>query len=208
MYRIVLAICIIIVVAPYSFAQDGSVPITFYANSGLSIPAAPSLFYNYWKMGFNGGGGIGYAITPNLTIRGYVDYNNFAFDAEGFLEHEGYTDLGVTVVGGSISILVVSANLKAAFIPGDVAVSPYFTGGGGYFNISASDVTATNAFGQTLTASFESESAFSAFFGIGFDIPINEQLAAFVEGKYAIGLTEGENTQYFPINVGVSYSLK
>ncbi|HXG00393.1 MAG TPA: outer membrane beta-barrel protein [Bacteroidota bacterium] len=177
-----------------------------YLHGGLSFPFQPKEFSDYWKMGFNIGGGLGYSFSPYLALVGHVDYNNFAFDEDGFLKDLGFSGLGIKISGGSASIFTVSGNLKATLTTTPHSVSPYFIGGIGFFSISISEVTVSGG-GVSVRVEGDSESAFCVSFGPGIDISAAETVSILLEGKYVIGFTENENTTYIPLKAGIKVKL-
>jgi len=177
----------------------------YYINSGLSIPSAPDGFSDWYKVGFNFGGGISYPLTDVFSLRGYYAFNSFKFDEDPFLEDFGLSGLGIEIDGGSFTIIQGTANLKISLPTSpDSKANPYFTGGIGFMRSSIGDITATFV-GGSLSQDGDSETAFSIDFGAGLDITINGKTALFFEGTYTIGFTEDESTQYFPIRIGIIF---
>jgi hypothetical protein len=197
--------------------------VAVFVGGGVAFPLGPSEFKDAWKMGtVSVGGGVAYSITPLFAIVGYLDYNKFAFDEDGFLKVAGLDELlalaqsagvavSVDVEGADVSILTASANGKFS-VEGE-SVSPYFLGGLGYFNLNVSDVRVTvnatlpppyGTITETQTASTGSESAFFLMGGPGLDIHASDNVDVFVQGIVGFGLTKGESTLYMPVKAGVS----
>lgn len=203
MKRVTFSIFLLLVTTANILAQ-GTNKLEFYCNSGISFPAAPDEFTDYWRMGFNFGGGIGYSVTPNLTLIGYFDFNGFRFDDDKFLRDYGFSGYGISISGGEASIITFSGNLKATLQTRPSQVRPYFCGGIGLFKLSIGDVTVYGP-GGSATAEGDSETAFSVLFGAGIDFAIGERMDLFIEGRYVIGFTEDESTQMFPIKLGIKF---
>ena len=190
-----------------AFTQDDNKP-ELSIGGGLSLPSKPEIFSDYWKMGFNFGGGFAFPFTPSLSFITIVDYSRFAFDEEKLLENFGFLGYGIEIKVGSASIVTVTENLKASFNPGSNAISPYFIGGMGLFSVSTSEVkVSVPSYGISETIKGQSESAFALQFGFGIDIPTDETTKIFIECKYCIGFTEEESTHFFPIRAGASFKL-
>lgn len=211
MKRIAIAIVILVAFASTLSAQEGAAQeeagkISVYVNSGVSLPMNPEIFSDYWKMGFNFGGGVGYSFTPNLSVVGSFGYNSFAFDEDGFLDAFGMGETGISVDGASASIITGSASIKASFLPAGSAVSPYGIAGAGLFKLTLSETT-VSYMGISETVPEVSETKAGAHFGAGLDYMLNEKIGLFIEGIYGIGLTEGESTGYVPIRVGASIQV-
>lgn len=173
-----------------------------YGNSGISFPTGPDEFTNYWKIGLNFGGGIGYTVSPNFTLVGYLGFNNFRFDDESFLRNYGLSGYGISVSGGEASIITISGNLKIILQTNLSSVYPYFCGGIGFFKLSINDAIVYGPGGSSIVKG-NSESTFSFLFGAGIDFVIGKRTDLFIEGKYVIGFTKGESTQMFPIKLGI-----
>lgn len=189
------------------FAHSQTTPV-FYLNSGVSIPAAPDAFSDYRKMGLNLGGGMGYPLTSNLTLQGYVDYNNFTFDEERFLADRGRLgERGVSIDGGAATILTISGNLKVSVPSSTARIAPFFTGGVSFFKRSISDVSISGTRFKVEFDDIDSATAFSIGFGAGLDVNLSDHVALFIEGKYAIGFTEDESTQYVPVKLGLVFNI-
>jgi opacity protein-like surface antigen len=173
---------------------------------GLSFPSQPSDFSNYWKMGYNVGGGLGYALSSSFSLNALFDYNSFPLDADRILNDFGLGGQGITIKGGSVTLITVSGTLKAWLIPLGDSPSPYVFVGGGFFGLSNSDVTISDGNASRVLRG-ESTSEFSILFGAGLDIPMNESLVAFVQAAYGIAFAKDENTNYLPMKAGVSFRL-
>ena len=203
--RLIVPVCIIIVFIQTSFARAQTQDPSYSLSTGFAIPSAPDDFAESWNSGYNLGASIGYPLSPNLTFQGCLDYNSFTLDEDGFL---GGGLFSRSANGGTTSIVTASANLKAILSSQGSSVSPYFTGGLGFFRLSFGDVTVTDheypgGFSQTVDG--DSETAISIFFGAGLEFAINEKVNFFAEGKYGIGFTEDESTRYFPVKLGFSF---
>ncbi|MEG8948171.1 hypothetical protein [Rosettibacter firmus] len=188
-----------------TFAQGGR-NTELYINTGFSLPSQPETFSDYWNTGINIGGGLGFPFSSSLVFVGRVDYNNFSFDEEGFLKDNNFAGYGVSISGGSASIVTITGNLKANLISTPNSVSPYFVGGIGYFKMTIDEFT-ISALGESEKVEGDTESAFSVLFGVGVDIPAGETMSIYFEGKYGIGFTEDESKKYFPLNAGIKIKL-
>jgi len=177
--------------------------------AGLSFPAGPESFSDNWKMGFNFGGGLAYPLTSEFFLVGSFEYNNFAFDGDGFLRRYGATGLGITITGGSASIISITGSLKRSFpLPG--SASPYVFGGGGFFHLSLSDVTISGG-GTSSKVEGGSKSALSGSLGAGIDIAAGKSAMFFLEGKFELGFTadedDGGRTMHLPLRGGLRIRL-
>ncbi|MCI0706204.1 MAG: porin family protein [Ignavibacteriae bacterium] len=182
--------------------------IDLFFHAGTAFPSDPSDFPDYWDMGFAFGGGVGYSFSEAFSLSGSIDYSMFPLDEEEFLKI--LAAFGVppdaSISGGGISIFTVMANAKAVFNSTPNSVTPYVTTGIGFFNMSLGDITVTYQ-GQSGTGEVnEARSAFSFIIGAGVEIPLGAP-TLFIEGKYCLGFTEGDNTGFIPIRAGVKIRI-
>lgn len=176
-----------------------------YFNTGISFPISPEEFSDYWSLGFNVGGGVGYSISNMFSLRGLLDYNSFSFDEDTFLKDLGVSGSGVTVDGLSASIFTFTVNAKSFFSSTPGTVAPYTTLGLGYFNLALSDVTVSYQ-GASQSVDFGSESGFNMIFGGGLDFNVGS-IDIFLELDYGASFTKGETTYYLPIKSGVKIGV-
>jgi hypothetical protein len=132
---------IMILIMQTSLANGQTEEASVYINTGFSIPSAPDNFSDYWKTGFNIGGGIGFPIIPNLRFQVDLEYNSFAINKDAFDNDFIYGGTDISISGGTASILTAAANLKALISTGSSSKTPYFIGGVSFFALSVSDGT-------------------------------------------------------------------
>jgi opacity protein-like surface antigen len=207
MKRLILILFAILILALPSFGQSAVKPV-IYAGGGLALPMNPTVFKDYWKMGFGGGGGIGIQINPNVEIIGKVFYNTFPLDADKILSEEGVT--GVTIDGLDFQALEFGADIKYLFPAGGPEGKFKFAliGGVGLAQAKFTDVTITgDGSSITLPASSISETKVAFGFGAGFDYMFSPKAGFWFEGRYNIVSTSGQSTGYLPMRVGVKFLL-
>ena len=202
MKNLLYIVLAVIIFCSLSFSQGGGrdKKAELYIGGGLSFPMSPEEFSDYWSMGFNAGGGVGYRFGPNFSGNAYFSYNSFSLDEDEFL---GGTSSEVDISGGTVSIILVTANLKALLIADPRQVTPYLLAGLGLFSLSVSDVTISYMGYEYSGDTSDSESAFGIVFGGGVDIPVSPTIKVFLEVGYAIGFTEEESTGYLPVKGGL-----
>jgi opacity protein-like surface antigen len=179
---------------------------SLFLSGGVSFPSKPKEFTDYWKMGFNVGGGFGFDLTPSLSILALADYNSLPFDEDQFLKDLGLSSYGISLSGGAASILTVTGSLKILLNPSSSASTVYVLGGIGFFQVSTSDIKVSYR-GTTETAQGTKESAFSAHFGAGVDIPVAGETYIFLQGSYGMGFTKDEGTYYIPLKLGMRMKI-
>lgn len=161
---------------------------TLYVHGGADFPSS-SAFNNAYKTGFNVGIGGGLAITENVEGVLMGRYNRFGLDLSN-------TD------GGEFSTLSATANLKLNGPMMSRRVMPYAFGGGGIFRSTVDDLESSG-----FTTESDSEVDFGLQFGAGLSVGMTPRTSLLVEPNYVVVLNEGENTQYFPVRLGVSLGL-
>jgi opacity protein-like surface antigen len=106
--------------------------------------------------------------------------------------------------GGSATIFTATVDAKVNMRPATAAFIPYLVVGAGYLRLSLTEMTTTYR-GQVYTRSVDPESAVELSMGAGCDFRLANRVTLFVEGKYTTGYTNVDNTQYFPIKIGIAY---
>jgi len=182
-----------------------------YLGGGIAFPAGPEEFTDYWKMGFTAGGGIGFSLTPAASLVLTVGYGAFPLNESEILRLAGVPSyVNTSIDGGTASALDFAGNIKLSLNPTPNTVTPYLVVGAGYFSLSFSDAKISASYmgnSASETLKFDTESAFSTSFGAGIDIPAGETTSIFVEGRYSIAFTKGENTSYVPLRAGARIAL-
>jgi hypothetical protein len=77
----VLFVLILLLMAMVQGQQKLGIEVS--VSSGYVIPSTPMTFANYWKMQYGGGVGVGFALTPSITLLGSVEYYRFQLDVDG-----------------------------------------------------------------------------------------------------------------------------
>lgn len=165
----------------------------YYLNSGISFPTKPGEFPDHWTVKPNIGFGIGHSLTTRLTLIGHFGYNRFDFKRE--------TDSGED---GDLSILAVMAGLRINMPSVESQNMLYLVAGTGYFRLASDAVLESHPWSYRGGGSIY-ESNFALFFGTGIDFQISKKATLFIELGYAICLSIGENTQFLPIKMGISF---
>jgi opacity protein-like surface antigen len=218
MKKIILIIAVLFVVNSLIAQSKEAILI----NSGLSVPSSTQYFSDYWNAGFNFGGGFEYYLNSNTALQVYIDYNHFPFDDQKAI---AALDLSSSTIssGGGANILNISVDVKY-LLTNDKTFSPYILGGIGYFNFSLSDLSSSDLYGDSHSATGGSVSAFSINFGFGAEFMVSSDISIFADARYVLGFTNNstvnftldqnvqpytlsDNTHYIPLRVGVSYNL-
>ena len=198
---VVLAVLLIFAVTASAQGDAAKMKPVIYAGGGLGLPLSPSVFSDGWKMGIGFGGGVGLQLTPYVEVIGKFFYNSFPLDVPDIA--------GVTTDGGSFQFMEFGADVKYIFTVGpDSPVGPFLLAGAGMTNLKISDFTVSGDLVDfTIPFSEYSETKFALAFGGGFDYMFSPKAGLWVEGRYALVMTEGDSFGYFPIRVGVKLLL-
>lgn len=215
-----LAIAMVLASISASAGAQERQKLEFFAGAGLGLPLAPEGFKDVWKEGYGVGGGASYRFNSRISILGRVDYDRFAFDAQGLRDQVDLVltpydflipDFEVSVEGGETSILSFAGEVKVSLIGDEHKVSPYVTGGGGVARLSVADATLSISssgfdprfFGSPDTIEGVSETAPLIVFGGGTDMRLSERIALFVEARYQRLFTEDESTDHASVRGGI-----
>ena len=149
-------------------AQSGS-PSIFYVNTGLGIPFSPEAFSDRWNTGFNVGAGYGVALSPVVTVQGYITYHQFGFNSGRFLRDLDLSDTDVRIDGVTATVITVMGNVKlASSLPEESRFSPYAVGGLGLFRFSSSEAK-ISGLGASTSVDGDSATRLGVNFGLGID---------------------------------------
>lgn len=190
-------------------------------SGGVSFPRKPALFFDYWKIGFNGGLSFDIPVTRRISVLPSVDVTNFTFDSFAFRERSIYRGRTDIIVNGTAAMMV-SGTLGAKFYPflfGD-SVTPYLLAGAGYVYFAQGDISVNwpevqPGEGEEVIITIHTDSvhvgttenSLAAFFGGGIDVPSSRSPRLFAEGYYGIALTRENYTHYLLLKVGLRFNL-
>ena len=189
---------------------------------------------NYWKTGFNVGGGLKYDLNSVLAVSADFNYNLFRFDNNQLASDIGnslqeipidpnfnvpYNPEGLTISQGSLNIYEFSVNVRAQF-PLE-RIRPYILGGMGYMRVNQDVITISyyddfnipplpqqgnvNFYDQIPSASYD---AIMLNAGVGLAVKLGKNLQPFIQANYVQGFTEGNDTILVPVKFGFIFTLK
>jgi hypothetical protein len=209
MRTLTLTLLAILITASFAWGQSDK-ETDLYLGGGIAFPAGPQNVKDCLNMGFNAGAGVGFSLTPAVSLIVSVGYGFFPANESGYLKRTG-TPSSVTAStdGGSASALDIAGNIKLSLDPVPNRASFYVVAGVGYSTLSFSEFRATYAYYGTTTTwyQFKDRSAISTSLGTGIDIPAGETISIFVEGRYLIAFTEHDNTSSIPIRAGAKIAF-
>jgi hypothetical protein len=171
----------LLLAVPLVQAQEAGTRFEFGVGGGVSIPTGD--FDDVAKMGWHGTGLV--SITPaNLPIGFQIDgtFSRFSDDTPLDIKEQLFYGTGNIVY-----------NFQTAE---DSRFHPYLIGGGGVYNLDAK--------GDDVPSTVESTTKFGINAGAGFNFTAGSA-GLFLEGRFHDVFTEGSNTQFIPITLGVRF---
>lgn len=184
------AAALALVAAPAS-AQSG---VTFGVGGGLSIPLADFADEDAGgaETGYHGAAHVGFQGGANLPVGFRIDgmYQRYSLSADAL----GSDDFDV-----NYQLLSGSANVVYAFATSEqTRFRPYLIGGGGIYNLDVKGDDADDL-------GFEGDATkFGINAGAGFNFAFGN-VGLFLEGRFHNVFTEGENTSFVPITLGLRF---
>ena len=179
--------------------EDQSAPISYevIAYGGGALPYLPTYFKNNWRSAWSAGIGYGISFPPGEL--GYISlYQTTDYSKMKFQQSSSYD--GKYLNNGAVHITNIMVNLKGNIYFRVLRIEPYFLLGVGAMNYISSGV---NIYENGITTvKNKHQLAFAWTFGLGIEVPINQRVSAFVEGKSTVGVVEPAK-QIFPFHAGV-----
>ena len=154
----------------------------FSLGGGVDFPLGD--FDDASKMGFHGLAGVS-VVPTNWPVGIQVDGNYSQFKANGT------ADIKTQLIYGTANVVYKFKSSE------DSKFRPYLIGGGGVYNFKATGDDVPDV-GDNSTTKFGLNA------GAGFDIKAGAA-GLFVEGRFHDIFTDGENTKFIPITVGVRF---
>jgi len=209
MKRFVIVLAFVSLVPAMSLAAG---PIKFGVHGNYAtIDLGSANFAGTLKDAYGGGWGGGLHLDIDAVIREVRvsgDYMSFSPDNDKYRQAvasviPGTTPSQFTVEGGKVSIWTLAGNVKMPFpLP---VVSPYITGGLGLGSINADEAKVLSN-GTPLWNVPEVSTGTKFLLNLGAGVDLNLMaVELFLEAKYTWILTEGEESTYIPITLGVTF---
>jgi len=206
-----LAILLVLVVALTPAVTAQSVHFGGHGNFTTSnIPgpttAGASSIGDTYGLGIGGGAHLDINLLA-FSFRFSGDYIHYSIDQDKF--RDAYRPVfgsavdQMSIEGGGLGIYSLSVNGKMSILPIPI-VTPYITGGIGLAWMNRDDATTkiAGATGNTIPGISTSGKTMLNI-GAGADFKLGIQL--FAEVKYAVIYTEGENSTFIPVTVGITF---
>lgn len=161
--------------APAAYGQGAE----FSLGGGLSVPLGD--FDDFAKLGWQGTAAVSF-VPANLPVGFQVDgsYSQFSDDTP--------LDIKSQLIYGTGNVVYKFATAE------DSRFRPYVIGGVGVYNLKPT--------GDDVLGDPGSETKFGINAGAGFDVKAGGA-GLFIEGRFHNVFTEGSNTQFIPLTVGI-----
>ncbi len=172
---------VFLLVASPAQAQDGGTAVEFGIGGGLAIPTGD--FGDFAKTGFDGIALV--SIVPASIPVGFQIDGNF-----GRFSDDTPLDQKVQLIYGTGNIVYNFQTAEGS------KFRPYLIGGGGVYNIDFK--------GDDVPTGIDSETKFGINAGAGFNFSAGNA-GLFIEGRFHTVFTEGSNTSFIPINIGIRF---
>ncbi|HEX7573108.1 MAG TPA: outer membrane beta-barrel protein [Bacteroidota bacterium] len=212
MTRLMLAGALLIVLSSTALALGPGFAFGVHANFTTSNFPGPSVSGTNQQISsaYGAGWGGGVHVDANLMVFSFRlsgDYLHYSIDQNKF--RDSFRPFFANAVnqmsidGGGLGIITLAINGKMPVLPLPI-ITPYLTGGIGLAWVNRDQVTTsiTGFTGATIPSSSQSGKT-SVDVGVGVDVNIG--IALFVEAKYAWIFTDGSNSTYVPVTIGVTF---
>jgi opacity protein-like surface antigen len=198
----------------FAFANTMDAQIKFGAGPevGIAFSSVPKPLNDYYGSGFGFGVHGDVDIIKYFAVALNLDYRMFPLDktklGDQLAMANGVNPGSVTVSGLTVSDFSIMVN-GVGKIPLDGPVTPYGVAGLGMHFTSSSDPTVTyNGQDVTALAGFgkgTSESNFGIDFGAGAEVKVTKTVGVFLDFRYILVFSTGENTSFMPITAGATF---
>jgi hypothetical protein len=180
--------------------------------TGVAFPYLPLDFRHHSMNGFDVGAGYSIRLTPGSlgysTLSMVAEYSVFRFDGTQFANDldsaTRANNPGLTVTQRPVKAFSLMFNYKGNFTGISNSFSPYFLLGVGYVYYSVPLTSASTDTSLNVASSELSTIGWS--FGLGIDVPINDDATIFAQAQSVLAALERPR-QTFPIVIGLRYRL-
>lgn len=155
--------------------------------TGLSVPMSNSNFTDAYNLGFNIHGSMTFPLSPNISVRGDLQYNNFPLDESS------------ANFGGSFKATTIKADIIIGGLQGG-RITPYGVIGAGAYLLSSS-VTQNNV------SVSRSDTEFGMGLGGGVNFSLTGKTALYLETQYNFIFSDNSAKGYLPVKAGLLFRL-
>ncbi len=208
--RFLVIFCLLAFVATAYPQSKGPI---YSISTGVALPSQPKILNDSWNGGWHIGGGIGYPITPWLTIGGAFSYSHLPFDAKAVIARSKLASYypWVRVEGNSATIITGNCRVKINLTaPTRTSwFSPYFFGGMGWYRLTLGEYTVqykivSQRSVRTYRQSAYPNSQIGLEGGAGFEVYLSKHLNGYMEITYCTSFTDSPIwAEWIPLRIGL-----
>jgi opacity protein-like surface antigen len=179
-------------------AQVPSKPFSIYANGGLSMVSGPEVFKDFHKLGFNLGAGIGFKAIPVVEIVLKGEYHSISKDWE-------FIDVLDGVSGGKVKFYSFGADARISSPSLVLPIKPFGFAGLGFAKLKQDEIVIDPLFdlGGTVIPAYEDKT--KMYFNLGGGIEFGTGVKMFLQAKYMMIKTDGDDISFIPVSFGVKF---
>ena len=191
-------------------AQD----FVVYVDGGVSFPAAPPEFSDFWKTGFAIGGGVGVRLTPFWEIVTSAHYQRFPADEEGqidglLLEGPGGVLEIASIDGRDAETIALLMEVRVHPGSPESSIDPFLAFGSGFCRVATTDamVRPADPGYAPIPILGDTDSALAATIGGGLGYRVAPGWQIVLESIYTIAFTDQSSTEFLPLRLGVAIAM-
>lgn len=182
-------------------------PDQFMINAGMSIPAAPEQFSDFWNDGFHIGVNSLYTARYPYVGKLSLEYNRFSFDESQLNKKLDMTSGTATVSGAGSTIVRFSTGMNYYF-QADPMFEPFVSAGLSLSYLSISEATVTYPYSvKTQGSSYKIYIGGSFSGGVSHSLSKDLDLVLSIDRVMGFKKDKSINTDYFTITIGALWDI-
>ncbi|MGB5106994.1 MAG: outer membrane beta-barrel protein [Candidatus Zixiibacteriota bacterium] len=175
---------------------------------GVAYPLSDKGFTDVWDTGLHLGLGLGYSLSPSMTLIGTAEVSNFPLDDEAFLLRNGFPLADNRAEEGSATIVTAALSLKYSLARSRSGEALFFTAGANFSRFNEGDVLQTIVVDNVSHATVlrgHGQTAFGINAGTGFNVHLSSKSYLFIEARYTLLFLDKPSVQFVPLRMGVAF---
>ena len=186
-----------------------------YTNATGALPVHPAEYGEFWNAGWGAGAGFGMPVGEQWELATFFQYQHHGSDTR-----RQAADLLLTGPGGVVAeverlegreLTIVSLLAEARLLfPSSSPHRTWFLGFGfGAAELSTADarVTAEDPRIPTVTVEGRTDTEFATSLSGGLRLDLSPSVLLTLESTYTTVFTDGSNTQFLPLRLGLAFRL-
>jgi len=178
------------------------------AQAGGSFLLQPASITDRWNTGFTVSGGLRFKPVPIVSVGIDVGYHRQPFDREAFEATIADRYPSVTVSGGDLWMLPVTAVGEVDLVRWG-ATKPFVRAGAGLVVVGTQNFSASGPGSPQVIAEFTAfapdETVFGTLLGLGVRTPLGPGLDLSLDVGWHTAATAGEATSFLPVRIGLVF---